>query len=314
MRVLIPMSELQPHDDFIHPTGEEPTWREACYFDFFDPASRLSSFGYIGVHPNQQVGDVIFALWRDDVLLGSFSRWDFNIPRDIGEERLGFGHLSFRPVEPFKTWEIYFDDGRVRVDTTFHAIHPAYFWGQSHGALEKTNSHHYEQQGHYTGEVRVGTERYKIDGVGVRDHAWGWGARAGIRRWIWASAQFSSRLAFNTFLVTLADGREIFYGYIWRGEQNELIRRSMLKAEYAPKGQAPAALALTMEGCNGDRVSASARVLNAFNTSFQERNKTGYHYFCAAEFHCEGQVGYGQVNVHWQKQEDRPKNWTVSQE
>ena len=64
-------------------------------------------------------------------------------------------------------------------DTTFHAIHPAYFWGQSHGALEKTNSHHYEQQGHYTGEVRIGTERYKIDGVGVHDHAWGWGCPRG---------------------------------------------------------------------------------------------------------------------------------------
>jgi hypothetical protein len=65
---------------------------------------------------------------------------------------------------------------------------------------------------------------------------------------------------------------------------------------------------------SGDRVSASARVLNAFNTSFPERNQTGYHYFCAAEFHCEGQVGYGQVNVHWQKQEHRPENWTISQE
>jgi hypothetical protein len=72
-----------------------------------------------------------------------------------------------------------------------HAIHPAYFGAQSHGALEKTSSHHYEQQGHCTGEVRIGTQRCKIDGVGVHDHAWGWGARAGIRRWIWASAQFS---------------------------------------------------------------------------------------------------------------------------
>ena len=77
------------------------------------------------------------------------------------------------------------------------------------------------------------------------------------------------QLAVNSFLVTLADGHEGFNGYIWRGKQNELIRRSMLKAEYAPKGQAPAALALTMEGRNGD---------------------------------------------HWQKQECRAENWTISQE
>ncbi len=82
------MLELTPQDDFIHKTGDESDWREAFYFDFFDPASRLSAFGYAGVHPNQETGDVIVALWREDVLLGKFTRWDFNIPRDIGQERM----------------------------------------------------------------------------------------------------------------------------------------------------------------------------------------------------------------------------------
>ena len=56
---------LDTRDDCIHPIGQEPTWREAFYFDFFDPQTRLCAFGYSGVHPNQQIGDVIFALWRD---------------------------------------------------------------------------------------------------------------------------------------------------------------------------------------------------------------------------------------------------------
>jgi hypothetical protein len=308
------MYQLTEQDEFMHPTGAEETWREAAYFDFFDPETRISSFGYIGVHPNQQVGDCIFALWKEDVLLDSFVRWDFNIPRDIGVERFGFGHLFMKPIEPFKAWEIFYDSGRAQVDVRFDAIHPAYFWGQSHAALEKTNSHHYEQQGSYRGEVRVGDKRYTIRGIGARDHAWGWGARAGIRRWTWASAQFSPQLAFNTFHVTLPDNREVLYGYIWRGKENELIRASTLELQYARKGQAPASLALEIEGRNGGRVAARAKVLNAFNVSFQERNKTGYHYFSAGEYECEGLTGWGQINVHWQKREDRPEHWMVGSE
>ena len=308
------MHELTPQDEFAHATGSEPTWREAAYFDFFDPSTRISAFGYIGVHPNQQIGDIIFALWRDDVLLDSFTRWDFNIPQDIGPERFGFGPFFMRPVDPFKSWEIFYDSGRCQVDVAFQAIHPAYFWGSSHAALAQTNSHHYEQQGRYTGHVRIAGQTVPVSGIGARDHAWGWGARAGIRRWIWASAQFSPRFAFNSFQVTLADNRDILYGYIWRGKENELIRRASTKTQFAARGQAPAALQLEIEGRNGGRVSAQAKAICAFNTSFQERNKTGYHYFCAGEYQSGGQTGYGQINVHWRKQEDRPSDWAVTQD
>ncbi len=307
------MPDLAPLDDFTHPTGAEPTWREAFYFDFFDPATRLSAFGYSGVHPNQETGDVVFALWREDVLLAKFARWDFNIPKDIGEERLSFGPLSFRPVAPFKTWEMYFDDGYCRLDLAFTSIHPPYSWGQSHDALAKTNSHHYEQQGRYRGVARIGGETIPVQGLGARDHAWGWGARAGIRRWIWASAQFSERFAFNTFQLTLGDGSEVLYGYIFRGKTNELIRRSRIRAAYAPRGNAPSGLQLEIAASDGAALTATARALNAFNISHQEWNKKGYHYFCATEYTCESQVGYGQANLYWRKQADQPEDWTVSQ-
>jgi len=305
------MSPLTHQDEFLHAIGDEPTWREAFYFDFYDPATRLCAFGYSGVHPNQQIGDVIFALWRGDVLLAGFTRWDFNIPRDIGAERYGFGPLIFRPVDPFKTWQMYFDDGRCRMDVRFDAIHPAYNWADSHSALSATNSNHYEQQGRYTGTVRVGGESFSVNGVGARDHAWGWGARAGIRRWLWASAQFSERLAWNTFQVTLGDGRDVLYGYIFRGQENQLVRSSRLTADYDPSGKAPQSFRVELRGEGGDAVSASARILNSFSTSFQERNKTGYHFFCFSEYQCEGLVGYGQSNFHWQKDADCPRAWAV---
>jgi len=278
------MTLLSPKDDFIHLISEENTWREAFYFDFFDPKTRLSGFGYSGVHPNQEIGDVIFALWKEDVLLAKFTRWDFNIPRDIGEERLDFGPLCFR----------------------------AYYWADSETALAKSDSHHYEQQGRYSGTVRVAGVETRVNGVGVRDHAWGWGARARMSAWLWASAQFSPQLAFNAFHVSLEDGREIRYGYIYRGQENVFLRRSRLAAQYGQPGQAPIAFEVELEGRSGEPFQASATIMNAFNISHQERNKQGYHYFCSAEYESGGQRGYGHANFHWRKNEQRPADWTVT--
>jgi hypothetical protein len=306
------VAELTPHDDFIHPAGEEPGWRETYYFDFFDPASRLAAFGWAGVRPHQGVGDVIFALWREDVLLGQFTRWDFNIPGDIGEERMSFGPLYFRPVAPFKTWEVFYDDGACRLDLTFDAIHPPYSWGHSHDAMFKTNSHHYEQQGRYRGMVRAGDQTWQVQGLGAREHSWGRDASDGVRRWIWASAQFSERFAFNTLQATLGDGQEILYGYIFRGRTNDLVRRSKIRTAYTPRGSAPSKLELQIQSPGGNVVTATARTLNAFNISHQERNKQGFHYLCPAEFHCEGQVGYGQANLFWRKKEDRAEDWSIA--
>ncbi|MCH8862843.1 MAG: hypothetical protein IID51_10075 [Proteobacteria bacterium] len=308
------MSSLTLQDEFIHQTGEEDTWREAFYFDFVDAESGLSGFGYAGVHPNQETGDVMFALWKNDILLARFLVCDFNIPRNIGEERMGFGPLHFSPKEPFKTWDIYFDDGHCRLDLTFETIHPAYFWADSEATLADTKSHHYEQQGRYTGRVRVGETTYEVNGVGVRDHAWGWGARAGIKCWLWASAQFSPDFAFNVFQVALADGREIQYGYIYRGDENFFLASARLEAEYSAKGKAPAAFRADLVSRSGEKLSATARIINAFNTSFQERNKQGYHFFCATEYDCEGLKGYGYSNFHWREDRFRPEIWTVDQE
>jgi len=302
---------LNESDDFIHAIGDDPNWREAYYFDFCDPHAGITGFGYAGVHPNQETGDVIFALWRDGVLLDRYTRWDFNIPRDIGEERLGFGPLVFVPREPFRRWEVFFDDGYCQLDLAFESIHAPYSWADSEPALAATDSHHYEQQGRYRGTVRVRGTEHPIEAVGVRDHAWGWGARAGIRRWIWASAQFGTDFAFNTFQVGLGDGRDVLYGYVMRGGENRFLGASRLHASFAVRGQAPAALDLALAGRDGEQLQATATVINAFNISHEERNKQGFHYFCATEYQCEGRRGYGHSNFYWRRNALRPARWTV---
>jgi hypothetical protein len=310
------MFDLTPQDDLTHATGKEETWHESFSFDFFDPTSRLSGFGRINAQPNRQAGDCVFALWRDDILLAKFTKWDFHLPQDIGEERMEFGPLAFRTVAAFKTAEISYDDGYCRLDLAFDSIHPPYSWLQSHAGLVPAapGSHHYQQQGRYHGVARVGRESFPILAVGARDHGWGPMPQRGLgfRRWISASAQFSERLAFQTLLFAPASGPDLLFGYLFRGAHNELVRGSRVSVVYAAHGAAPSGCNLELAAENGERVSAAVRLANAFNTSFQEPQLPGFRFSCAAEFHMDGQAGYGRLHSFWASAKERRDEWEIA--
>ncbi len=305
------MFDLTPQDDFVHATGAEESWRESYSFDFYDPSTRLSGFGLMGASPNQQAGECVFTLWRDDILLVKSGKWDYHIPRQIGDERQHFGPLAIRVLAPFKTLEISYDDGYCRLELGYDSIQPPYSWLQSERDAARPGSHHYQQQGRYRGVARVGKDSIPVQGWGARDHGWGPDARANVRRWLSATAQFSENLAFQTLHATLLDGREVLFGYVFRGAQNDVVQRSQLSASYNLRHGAPSGCNLDITTVGGKRLTAAARVLNAFNTSFQHPNVPGFLFSCAAEFHMDGQTGFGRVNAFWRGSKERPEEWLI---
>ncbi len=305
------MFDLTPQDDFVHTTGSEDSWRESYSFDFLDASARLSGFGLLGVNPNQQVGDCVFALWRDDILIAKSAKWDYHLPREIGEERQQFGPLAFRPVAPFKTWEISYDDGYCRLELAFDSIHAPHCWAFPSGKDARAASRHYHQQGRYRGVVRVGKDSIPVQGLGARSHSWGPDPRPRVRRWVSASAQFSEKLAFQVVQLTLADGRDQLAGYLFRGSHNDAIHRTRLSASYGMRHSAPSGCTLELGTAGGDQLTAVVRALNAFNTSFQERSLPGFRFSCAAEFQVDNQTGYGRLNAYWSGIKERPEEWVV---
>ena len=305
------MFDLTPQDDFLHVVGSEESWRESYSFDFYDPSTRLSGFGLMGVSPNQRVGECVFALWRDDVLLVKSSKWDYHIPREIGEERQHFGPLAIRVLAPFKTLEISYDDGYCRLELGYDSIQPPYSWLQSNRGAAQPGSHHYQQQGRFRGVARVGKDSIPVQGRGARDHGWGPDARANVLRWFSATAQFSENLAFQTLHVTLLDGKDLLFGYVFRGAQNDVVQRSRLSASYSLRHGAPSGCNLDFTTKGGERLVAAARVLNAFNFSFQQRSLPGFVFSCAAEFQMDGQTGFGRVNAFWRETKERPEEWLI---
>ena len=310
------MFDLTPQDDLAHATGREESWHESFSFDFFDPASRLSGFGRMGVLPNRRAGECVFALWRDDILLAKFTKWDFHLPSDIGEERQHFSPLAFRTVAAFKTAEISYDDGYCRLDLAFDSIHPPYSWLQSHAGLipAAPGSHHYQQQGRFRGVARVGRESIPVQASGARDHGWGPTPQSdsGVRCWISASAQFSERLAFQALMVRPASGPDLLFGYLFRGAHNAVVRRSRFAMADALHGTAPSGCNLELAAEQGDRISAAVRVINAFNTSFQHPYLHGFRFSCATEVHLDGQTGHGRLHAFWASAKDRPEDWNIA--
>ncbi|RMG47067.1 MAG: hypothetical protein D6723_16575 [Acidobacteria bacterium] len=306
------MFKLREQDEYIHPIGDDPAWREAVYFDCYDPETGLGALGYMGVHPRLEIGDQIFALWKGDVLVAKFTRWDFNIPSDIGEERFSFGPLQYSPRVPFQECDWRYDDGYCRLDITFRAIHQPYSWWESHQMFARTNSHHYEQQGTYRGTVRIGTQTYTVHGVGTRDHAWGWGVRERIKRWIWTSGQFHDGLAFNAFHLTLEANHDVLFGYIFRGRENVPLKRSVLNLKYDDKWKRPDRIGIHLVDDSGAHLIVEGRIINVFDISYQERNKKGFHFFCFTEYTCGVLRGYGQSNYYYVNDSLRPLSWEIT--
>jgi len=305
------MFDLIPQDDFVHEAGTEESWRETYSFDFYDPTTRLSGFGLMGVSPNRQIGECVFALWRDDILLLKSAKWDYHIPREIGEERQHFGPLAIRVLAPFKSLEISYDDGYCRLELAYDSIQPPYSWLQSDFGAARAGSHHYQQQGRYRGVARVGRDSIPVQGMGARDHGWGPDDRANVRRWLSATAQFSENLAFQTLHVTLLDGKDLLFGYVFRGAQNDVVQRSRLSATYSLRHGAPSGCNLDFATGGGQKLTTVARVLNSFNFSFQQPSLPGFLFSCAAEFQMDGKTGFGRLNTYWSAMKERPEEWVI---
>ena len=315
MSILPANSALTLEDDRgVHAMGPDESWREAWTFDFYDPDHKISGNCYGGVHPHQGVGDFLYFLFKDDVLVDEVLETNCNISPDIGEDRFSFARAAFAPREPFKTTDCYVNNcGKSVVDLRWEAVNPPYDWRDSNSAISSSGSHHFEHLGRYTGSVKIAGTEYEIkNAVGMRDRAWGWGKRSSILGWLWVTAIFADDLVMNSFQVHMGDGSEVLYGYIFRGEENVVLRRSHAVPRYHELGGHPLGLTFDVEDVNGTSLRATGESMTMYNESALERNKWGHHFWCYNKFEYEGKTGYGMANYHWRGLANRPGDWTLA--
>ncbi len=244
------MTTITPADESLHEPYDDPNWQESWYFSWFDGANRAAGLARIGYLPNS--GE-----WSAGVMVAGpdgIERGFANMKHKGGPqhpEALTIGRLTFRMIEPLRTWRVVVE-GRDGLDLTFTAINDAFDFADGPAGpalLTGVADRHFEQTGRVTGTVRVGGKTTQIDGYGQRDKSWGprdWGALEG---WNWIPVLFDDDLAFCTTRVTVG-GTTHVGGYIWHDGANHPIAKLRVQPVWRSR-RVPAATRVVVTDTSG---------------------------------------------------------------
>ncbi len=289
---------LDPSDDDIHVVGPEPWWREAWYFEFFDPTARVQFQVYQGVFPNAGRGDLTLYVFVDGHLRYELMKMDYAIPRDIWRERLSFGPLKLEMVEPFARWRLRYDSPRLQFDLTFRAQHRAFSWAEAKLWMEEAaggeQSRHFDQVGWYEGWMNIEGEEISVAALGMRDRMWGWGGRALWQGYLVLWVPFSPELVVNVAAMNFADGRRHLCGYLHQGNERALLHSAHLAVTWSERRwKSIERVDARVIDMRGRSLTLSARPLGIIDTSHHWPHRFDHLLFSVGEYECREMKGYG---------------------
>lgn len=306
------LSFLDGGADGLHPAGSDPWWREAWYFEFYDPRQNLQFQAYQGVFPNAGTGDLTAAFFRGRRFVHQVMKMDYTVATEPLEERLNFGPMKLLMEAPFERWRLLYDSHDVSANIVFEALHPPYSWAESRlfmEAGEDTNqrSQHFDQFGRYTGTVWIGAEEVRIDALGFRDRMWGWGAR---RQWVsyvvlWAG--FEPGLVANLSIQNFADGSRGLCGYIFRDGERSIAQHARVEIEWdCRRWRSVANVHVDLTDRAGRRLQYSGIPMGISDTSHHWKHRRDHMLFSVGRYRCEGQTGHGVMNWAFLNEAARP--------
>jgi len=181
------MVELRDIDEYAHKPNERLDWRESYYFNWVDLDTGISGFSTIGLLPNAQKREFVFALFyngeREVYFVEPHSEFSENLHNSLSD-----GVLSYEIVNPFKEWRIRYKGKNLDADIRWIGRFPAYDFGQGSGT---SWTGHFEQSGAPRGTIEFPDGKtVEFNGLGERDKSWG--ARDWhIESWYALHAQFN---------------------------------------------------------------------------------------------------------------------------
>lgn len=286
---------LTRYDELPHPqVADEEFWRESWYLNFFDHEKEIYGIAWMGVRPNKQHGEILFAIGQGERFLFKHEDFAIPIPQDIGGDRTHFGPLSFRVVEPFQRWQVVFDDGASKVELEWEAICPVNNWTGYQAAF---NSWHWQHPGRVTGTIDIGTGVIPFSGLGERDRAYGCRNDRSFTNLHWITAQWPDGLAFHTMQMTADDGEHL-YGFVQDDGVASLISRLELDVTYAYKGGAPIAVDVFARDRMDREFRFHQELMNTVTLGHASGGTESRQYFTFNRVWNGDKLGYGMLD-HW---------------
>jgi len=188
---------MRPEDELMHQPDSSVNFNESVYTNGFDTHSEVGGWMRLGNRVNEGYAELSVCLYLPDGRIAC----QFLRPPITANDKFDAGGLSYTVIEPLKKVAMTFDGELIIVDDpdklrdpqTLFATGPRLkghvSWTHEaevdiHGGQPVNDSvqtmygrdfslGHFNQHGRVRGEIRVGDERWPIDGRGWRDHSWG---------------------------------------------------------------------------------------------------------------------------------------------
>jgi hypothetical protein len=245
-------------DECRHPVEHDDAhWSDSLYFNGFDHASGDCFLTRMAMLPNQPGANALFIAWLDGAPAYGYYRELDHLP-DGDWPDTSIDGLGYRMREPLRRWSLELTDGESRGRLEFDGHGPCFDYADNPAPLPKPVAWgHYEQSGSVHGELEVGGRQHAFEGVGQRDHSWGWRDWSGVREWHWVTGLFGAERAFNLFHVVDAAGSVSANGYVLDdGATHSIVRADRRTRE--SDGRVPESYELTIEVAGGARFEFAA--------------------------------------------------------
>lgn len=273
-------------DEGRHPAEPGDLWNESYYFNFYDSKSKIGGFTRIGLQENLNKSNAFCMLFNDG--RPAFNRFQLDLPyTEAGmDQGLTVGGLTYRVIEPLKTFHVGFWNGETELDLTWEAWHPV-----AHVELpKKTASAHYEQGGRVTGTVTLRGEKISFQGTGFRDHSWGMRDMSAINHHVVTWPVFGDDLVFACVQVTMLGDRTMAMGWLYDGKENLKVIEHDLQLTYEEDGITQKAVSLRLTDEKGRTWEATGTRVGGFALPYDgfRVNETMFEYRLK-----DGRIGYG---------------------
>lgn len=303
-------------DDGFHQVGEEPTFNESAYFNFYDSRCRLGGFVRIGNRPNEGHAEMTVCLY----LPNGSAAFMFWRPEIACNDRFDAAGLRFEPVVPFREHRISytgaccllerplelldprraFSENRhvpVTIDMRYLALSPP-FGGEpaeqppGGDGMQSFARGHFEQHGRAVGRVTIDSDVYELDGLGLRDRSWGPRTWQALRRYRWLTMNFGPDAGIAAALVVGRDGHELHGGYLF-GATNRPLERVSIETIAEPHTGLHDRLDVSLSTTDGSRERITGRVLSMVPLRNRRDGVTTRIAEGLTEWTWGGRVGYG---------------------
>jgi len=289
--------------------SDNPHWQDRFYFNFNDPAKKLSGILAMGFFPNSNIFQGIMNLSVGGKLICK------NYFRPLGADRLNVraGSLEIDVVEPLQSWSIKLDepDLGVAMDLVFNGRTEPYEFERitwEEGGETVWDQCHYTQAGEFTGSLKAGgVELKKL--IGIRDRSWGIRNMGKLDFWIWISANFDD-CWLTAWLGQTADGKIInIDGAVTNDDgSRDLIKSIDYDIEFRQGMRTPASSSYAIKTESGKTLSLEAAAIHDIYVSIHngtfdltdekvlaDRDKNTLIFDQGQEFKLDGAPGVGLI-------------------